>query len=107
MSTSSDNAAPHTDPAVEYLKKVYRHGMLVVLLPLVAFNVYWLISLPPGYDSPRYTNLLVSGALLMNHLAYSVTWKKPADKMFRTASRATLVLAGLYILQVYYHQFWR
>jgi hypothetical protein len=101
MSIPSDNIAPTADPAVEYLKKVYRHGMLVVLLSLVAFNVYWLISLPPGYDSPRYTNLLVVGALLMNHLASSVPWKKPADKMFRTASRVTLVLAGLYILNAF------
>lgn len=98
MSISSHNTARTTDPAVEYLKKVYRYGMLLVLLPLIAFNVHWLMTLPPDYPYDRYNSLGISGLLLFNHVAFAFPWKKPVAWALCAASILFGVIGLFYVL---------
>jgi hypothetical protein len=98
MFISSDNTAPSADPAVEYFKKVYRYGMLVVLLPLMAFNVHTLMNLPPDYPYDRYNSLVVTGMLLFNHVAFWFPWRKPVARGLCVAAILLGIIGLFYVL---------
>ena len=105
MSISSDSTVSTPDPGVGYLKKVYCYGMLVVLLPLLAFIVHWHMTLPPDYPYDRYSSLVVPVMLLMNHLAFAFTWKKRVTSILRNLSFIVAALGAFYLLNTYYKWF--
>jgi hypothetical protein len=94
-----------TTPA-KPLHPAWRFGFLALILSLLAFDIYWLATLPPAYPYPRYGTIVVGLMLLLNHLAFSFRWSPAVTATLRSAAISWIALVGFYmysVLRVIHH----
>lgn len=58
---------------------LYRYGMLVPALWLLAEHVHWHVTLPPGFTGDPYVLYFLVLAFLLIHLASAFKWPKPVS----------------------------
>ena len=75
----------------------FSYGFLAVILTLLAFDLYWRMTLPPFYPHDRNINLVVVLMLLFNHLAYQFRWPPAATAGLRLLAWGWLVFGAFYI----------
>ena len=73
----------------------FQYGMLVVILVLLAADVWWRVSFPPV---DRYMNSVVVLILLFNHLAYQFQWPPLGTVAIRILAWGWLVCGLLYVV---------
>ena len=76
---------------------VYRYGMLVIILALLAKWVVWFEKLNATYAGDRYSTGVVSLMLLFNHLAFAFEWSKQVAQVLRLVAFAWLAFGFFYI----------
>jgi hypothetical protein len=74
-----------TDP-VRPRSRAFAIGLLVSILALLAFDVWWRITLPAGYRGNRDMNLVVIVMLLLNCLASQFRWSRGTTATLRILS---------------------
>ncbi len=91
-----------TPPPRPLSNPVYRYGMLVVVLGLLAgwFRLYCTTS--PASSSVPYVLLVVILSLLFSHLAYSFRWPPSITVVLRTLCWSWSVFSVFYILYIVY-----
>lgn len=55
---------------------LYRYGMLVFVLGLLAWAVHSSSPRPPGYEANPYGRIILVLMLLFNHLAIAFAWPR-------------------------------
>ena len=86
VSTEEDNRKPLGS-------SLYRHGMLAIILILLANWIWFLLTLPKDVKFDPYGNGVVLLMLLFNHLAWSsYDWQPGVRKAFRVLSIGWLLL---------------
>jgi len=76
----------------------WKHGSLIVLLCLLAWNIHILVSsLKAGYSGANYTGMVVVIMLLLNHVAYFYATSGRLSKIMKVFARVWLIIAGIYI----------
>ncbi len=67
---------------------------LALILFLLAFQTWWLISLPSGYKYNRHTGFIMPIFLLTNHLAFQFNWQSTTTRaILRTIAIITATSA--------------
>jgi hypothetical protein len=73
-----------------------RYGILIVILGLLAVNLWWYFRLSPAYSGDPYT-LFVGGLTgLFCHLAFSFQWRPSVTVALRVLTWSWLVFAFFY-----------
>jgi hypothetical protein len=65
-----------TEPAKE-THPLFKYGMLVALLALVAFHIFWRLTLPPDWPHESNGVGIVAVTMLLWHLAMWFRWPVP------------------------------
>ena len=76
---------------------LFRYGMLVVALLLLAFHISWQLSLPPDYPYDRYGSGVIALMLLLNNLAYQFRWSTPVTAGLRLRAWGWIAFGCFYI----------
>jgi hypothetical protein len=76
---------------------IFRYGMLVFSLVLLAVHIHWRLTLPPDYPYDRNGNGVVAVMLLLNTLAYQFRWPTSVTVALRLLAWVWLAFGGFYI----------
>ena len=76
-----------------------KYGFLIIILCLLAFNVFLLFMAQDSVDlkSVIYLNLMVALGLLFNHIAYNITMKGWKSRVMKIVAWVWIVLVFVYI----------
>ena len=76
---------------------VFRYGMLLVLLGLLAADVHWDLNPSPASDPERYMNAAVVFMLLLNHLAFAFKWPFYVTISLRIVAVVSMLCVAVYL----------
>jgi hypothetical protein len=76
---------------------VYRYGMLVLLLGLLAADIRWDLYPSSASDTLRYGNAAVVFLLLLQHLAFQFKWPRHVTVLVRVAFFVWMICVAVYI----------
>lgn len=80
--------------------RAFRNGFLLVILSLMAFKFYWLLTLPPSYPYDRYGGLVVGTMLLLNCIAYGFRWSRHTTVILRILAWMWIIVGFYYLLHL-------
>lgn len=75
---------------------LFKYGMLGLIGALLAFQIWWLFRLPPGYPYDRYLGLITVTMLLLNHLSMFFYFGPRFTFPFRLFSAAFVVFGCVF-----------
>ncbi len=76
---------------------VYRYGMLVFILGLLAWNIHWHLTLPPSYDGDPYSTSIIILTLLFNHLVAAFKWPRHVSVVLWALSWSWMAFTLFYV----------
>jgi hypothetical protein len=80
---------------------LWKHGFLVLIIYLVGINLVHLLDMiRTDYPYEKYSNIVVSLMLLLNHIAFFYTTKGLAGKIMKIIAFAWLIIGGIYIYTI-------
>lgn len=86
-----------TSPPSLPMHPLERYGILILILGLLAGNLWWYLGLSPTYDGDPYMLFVVVLVGLFNHLAYSFEWRPAVAVALRALAWGWIVFACLYV----------
>ena len=76
---------------------VYRYGMLVLILYLLAENIRWYFTLTPDWPYDRYGGLIGVLMLLFTHLSFVFRWPTSITVILRVLTFGLILFGGFYV----------
>lgn len=77
--------------------QVFHYGMLVLMLALLAWLIYWSLTLPPWYRGKIYAVIFGVVAMLLNRLTGAYRWPRRVSVALQILWWMTLALALFFI----------
>lgn len=77
--------------------RLFRYGMLTVILALLGGYVYWLSGIPASYPYERHSAGVVVLMMLFNHLAWHFRWSPGVTRALRIFSGTWTVFGIVYV----------
>jgi hypothetical protein len=77
---------------------IYRYGMLIFILVLLAREIQLHLTLPPAYNSDPYEGFVGVLMLLFNHLAMAFRWPRGVAVALWVLAWSWIVFGCFYIL---------